>query len=61
MSIGELKRRRKQLAKKNRHLAPLGRPGTPKKISASKAAHRLQRTLEKLKTIAANKARRNSK
>jgi len=41
MSIAAAKRRRKQHAVKNRHLAKIGRPGVPKKISAEKSARRL--------------------
>lgn len=45
MSIAAAKRRRKQLAKGNRHLAKIGRPGVPKKMSREKSARRLARLI----------------
>lgn len=57
MSIAAMKRARKRLKKNNRHLAKIGRPGTPKKVSAEQSAHRLAKQIEKLKTIASNKAK----
>lgn len=59
MSIAAAKRRRRQVAKGNRHLAKIGRPGTPKKISASKSAARLQRVINKQKLIAMRKGQKN--
>lgn len=53
------KRRRKQFAKGNRHLAARGRPGVPKKISAEKSARRLMEKIGKLKAYASNKAAKN--
>lgn len=41
MSIATMKRRRKQHAIRNRHLAKIGRPGLPPKVSAEKSARRL--------------------
>lgn len=41
MSIAAAKRRRKQHAKGNRHLAKIGRPGLPKKMSQEQSARRL--------------------
>lgn len=55
MSIAAAKRGRKQLAKRNRHLAKVGRPGCPKKISADKSAKRLAEKINKLKLIAHRK------
>lgn len=55
MSIAAMKRRRKQHAKGNRHLAKLGRPGLPKKISAQKSAARLAARIATLKKIQTNK------
>ena len=45
MSIATLKRRRKQFAKQFRHLAKLGRPGTPKKYGKEESAKRLARVI----------------
>lgn len=53
MSIAAAKRRRKQVAKNNRHLAKLGRPGLPKKISAEKSARLLMKKLATLRRMAA--------
>jgi hypothetical protein len=55
MSIAAAKRRRKQIAKGNRHLAKIGRPGVPKKISASKSARRLAMLIAGEKKRAQNK------
>lgn len=56
-AIATMKRRRKQQANSNRHLAKLGRPGVPKKISEQKSAARELRKVMKLKAMAANKAK----
>lgn len=53
MSIAAAKRRRKQAAKGNRHLAKLRRPGLPKKISAEQSARRLAARMATEKRIAA--------
>lgn len=55
MSIATMKRRRRQQANGNRHLAALRRPGVPKKISESKSAQRENRKLMKLKNMQARK------
>lgn len=59
MSIAAAKRRRRQVAKCNRHLAKIGRPGTPKKISASKSARRLAKLIGKEKLIQQRKGQKN--
>lgn len=45
MSIAAAKRRRRQVANGNRHLAKIGRPGVPKKISRDKSARKLARVI----------------
>lgn len=55
MSIAAAKRRRRQVAKGNRHLAKLGRPGVPKKLSAEASSRKLARLISGLKTRAARK------
>lgn len=55
MSIAAMKRRRKQFAKGNRHLAKIGRPGLPKKISVAKSSKRLAMRIATLKRIQSNK------
>lgn len=57
MSIAAARKRRRQQANGNRHLAKIGRPGTPKKVSVEKSTKRLHAHMEKLKKIALNKAR----
>lgn len=56
-AVATMKRRRKQQQNGNRHLAKLGRPGVPKKISEQKSAAREMRKVMKLKSMAANKAK----
>lgn len=58
MSIAAMKRRRKQHKIRNRHLAKLGRPGLPKKLTVEQSAKILQERIGKLRKIAANKARK---
>lgn len=58
MSIAAAKRRRRQVAKGNRHLAKIGRPGVPKKITAEQSARRLARQLQKLKDMQSRKAKK---
>ena len=60
MSIAAAKRRRRQVKVGNRHLAKIGRPGVPKKISAEQSASRLRRLIEKEKKIASNKGKKKS-
>lgn len=55
MSIAAMKRRRRQVAKGNRHLAKLRRPGLPKKISAAKSAMKQARLIANLRKIQTNK------
>lgn len=55
MSIAAAKRRRRQLKVGNRHLAKIGRPGVPKKISVEQSARRLQRVIMGEKTRAQRK------
>lgn len=52
MSIACLKRRRKQFEKKFRHLAKLGRPGTPKKYGKEESAKRLARVIANARKVA---------
>lgn len=56
MSIAAAKRRRRQVRMGNRHLAKIGRPGVPKKISAEKAARRLAKLIVGLRTREHRKA-----
>lgn len=58
MSIAAARRRRRQQQIGNRHLAKIGRPGVPAKVSAEKSATRLARHIEKMKTIASNKGKK---
>jgi hypothetical protein len=58
MSIAAAKRRRRQQAKGNRHLAKIGRPGLPKKLSAEKSAKRLAQKIATLRRIQTNKGRK---
>jgi len=53
-----MKRRRKQQANGNRHLAKLGRPGVPVKMSEEKSNAREARKLMKLKAMQANKSKK---
>lgn len=55
MSIAAMKRRRKQFAIRNRHLAKLGRPGLPKKVSVAKSERRLAELISKQRKMAMNK------
>lgn len=56
MSIAALKRRRKQLKVRNRHLAKIGRPGVPKAHTAGYYARKLQRLIEGERKRAHNKS-----
>ena len=58
MSIAAAKRRRRQQANGNRHLAKIGRPGVPKKLSAEKSAKRLALKIATLRRIQTNKGRK---
>lgn len=55
-AIATMKRRRKQFAKKNRHVAKLGRPGTPKMYSKEASSKRLTRLLANERARAGRKA-----
>lgn len=59
MSIAAAKRRRRQVVKGNRHLAKIGRPGVPKKISAEQGARRLAHQLIRLKEMQQRRARKS--
>lgn len=54
-AIATMKRRRKQFAK-NRHLAKLGRPGTPKMYSKEASSKRLARLIANERARAGRKA-----
>lgn len=54
-AVATMKRRRKQQANGNRHLAKLGRPGLPKMMSEAKSNAREARKIMKLKNIQANR------
>lgn len=59
--IATAKRRRRQFAKKHRHLAKLGRPIYPRAISASKSAARLRKLLETERRIQQGKNKSKGK
>ena len=58
MSIAAARKRRRQQKLGNRHLAKIGRPGVPAKVSAEKSATRLAHRIETLKCIASNKGKK---
>lgn len=58
MSIAAAKRRRRQVAKGNRHLAKIGRPGVPKKRSAEQSARRLAALIAGERRRAQNKSKK---
>jgi hypothetical protein len=58
MSIAAAKRRRRQQANGNRHLAKIGRPGVPKKLSEAKSARKLAQKIATLRRIQTNKGRK---
>lgn len=57
-AVATMKRRRKQQANGNRHLAKLGRPGVPVKMSEAKSNAREARKLMKLKAMQTNKSKK---
>lgn len=57
-----IKRRRKQSLKNNRHLAKMGRPGLPKKVSeAQSAAKQAREVIRAQKKASAGKAKKKAK